>query len=175
MVLLGLLMQGLACAAQPRATAPSSPPPDLERIVATLRDLAAGSAGLGQALQSLGPESGHEPLKESRGPKDLRLPGFTSRDGYRIESVEIRVRRGGLDGAPLLLLHLGTSPCAPVDELAKWVGADRQVSIAPSPHLQEGVGVRGYARDYGTRRIELLATREALDCVALIGVHRPGA
>lgn len=173
--LLGVLTAASACAARPPASARPAAPPDLQGIVATLRDLAAGSTGLAQALQSLGRVPPHDTLGSSGNPGDLRLPGFTSGDGYRIETVEIRVRAGGLEGAPLLLLHIGTTPCAQVDELAGWIGADRKLSVAPSPHLPQGIGARGYARDYGTRRIELLADRDGPDCVTVIGVHRPAA
>ena len=170
--MLGMLTMGLACAARPSETARPAPP-DLRQIVTTLRDLAAGSTGLERALQSLGHAAPHETLEGSGEAEDLSWPGFTSRDGYRIETVEIRVRAGGVDAAPLLLLHLGATPCARVDELARWVGADRQISIAASPHRQESYGARGRARDYGTRRIELLADRDGPDCVTVIGVHRP--
>lgn len=71
-----------------------------------------------------------------------------------------------------------TSGAGPVRESANLPArsaADRPISMPPSPHVQDGAGVRGYARDYGQRRIELLADRDGLDCVTVIGVHRPSA
>ncbi len=176
LALLGLLTLGVACAAPPRETARPAPQPDLEQMVAALEVLAAGSAGMETTLRSLVPDAGQEPWRVSGEAADVQLAGFTSRDGYRIERVDVRVRGGGLDDAPLLLLHLGAMPCAKLGELARRVGAVRRVTIAPSPHVLEGsTGVSGYARDYGSRRIELLAPLEAPECVTLIGVHRPGS
>ncbi len=174
-VLLGLLTLELACAAPARETARPAPQPDLEQMVAALGDLAAGSTGMEDTLRSLVPNAGYEPWQAAGEAADVQLAGFTSGDGYRIERVEVRVRGGGLDDAPLLLLHLGAMPCARLGELARRVGAAQRVTIAPSPHVPEGTGVSGYARGYGSRRIELLAPLDAPECVTLIGVHRPGS
>ncbi|HZW19319.1 hypothetical protein [Luteimonas lutimaris] len=69
---------------------------------------------------------------------------FESTDGYVVTDLEVRVRPGGFDTAPFILLHLSGDPCLPLESFARATGAVSEVFFPPSPHAANSTSARGY-------------------------------
>lgn len=136
-----------------------------------MRGFADGSVPAIQLAAGLGVETSGIDL--SREQWTYTVEDLRTADGYRIESFEVRVRQGGLDEAPFVLLYVDDTPCLPLRQFALAAGAHEQVEFPPSAHDPAGRWVSGYARAFeGGGRFLVASGHDGWDCVTLMTAAR---
>ncbi len=137
-----------------------------------MRDIATGRSRTSQALGTLVPLPSTEHEQPAR---TVQLRGFRDAEGHSVKGIELRVHRGGLDGAGLIIAHIDPEPCLQIGPLAERLGAHDLLRIPPSPHNPDGRGgVRGYAferPDGGA--LQIVASDRNPQCVTIITARQP--
>lgn|SRR5690606_21411262 len=158
-----------ACADPLQRTGPEHPA--MEEVARLMRGFADGSIPGSQLAAGLGVETSGIDL--SREHWSFTAGDLPTADGYRIESFEVRVRQGGFDDAPFVLLYVHDTPCLPFRQFALAAGAHERVEFPSSAHDPASGWVSGYAHESESGGRFLVASgHDEWKCVTLMTAAR---